>query len=95
MVGSANNQLAEEGDDLLAGDVGVLYAPPDFMVNSGGLINVAENLGLVIGPERRRPAGRDDRHDHTRTDCGWPIRRGRHRSAANRWPRNGLSPSPT
>jgi glutamate dehydrogenase/leucine dehydrogenase len=44
VVGSANNQLADDGDDLRLADVGILYAP-DFVVNSGGLINVAEELG--------------------------------------------------
>jgi leucine dehydrogenase len=40
VVGSANNQLAVEGDaDLMAG-MGILYAP-DFVVNAGGIINIA------------------------------------------------------
>ena len=43
VVGSANNQLATaECGDLLA-SAGVLYAP-DFIVNAGGVINIAEEL---------------------------------------------------
>jgi leucine dehydrogenase len=43
VVGAANNQLADpSGADLLAG-AGVLYAP-DFVVNAGGVINIAEEL---------------------------------------------------
>jgi leucine dehydrogenase len=50
VVGSANNQLAEDEDDLRLAAVGILYAP-DFVVNSGGLINVAEELSGYL-PER-------------------------------------------
>jgi len=43
VAGAANNQLASpEGGQLLA-DAGILYAP-DFVVNAGGLINVAAEL---------------------------------------------------
>jgi len=42
VVGSANNQLADDSAALLS-TVGVLYAP-DFVVNAGGLINIAEEL---------------------------------------------------
>ncbi|MGH9165475.1 MAG: Glu/Leu/Phe/Val dehydrogenase dimerization domain-containing protein [Acidimicrobiales bacterium] len=43
VVGSANNQLADPaGADLLAA-AGILYAP-DFIVNAGGVINIAEEL---------------------------------------------------
>ncbi|MFW1678682.1 Leu/Phe/Val dehydrogenase [Pontibacter sp. JAM-7] len=40
VVGSANNQLAEEQDAIRLAQRGILYAP-DFMVNAGGLIFVA------------------------------------------------------
>jgi leucine dehydrogenase len=44
IAGAANNQLAEEAvADLLAAR-GILWAP-DFIVNAGGLINIAEELG--------------------------------------------------
>ena len=54
ICGAANNQLAEDG---LAADLaarGVLYAP-DFVVNAGGLINVAAELEPGgYDPERTR-----------------------------------------
>ena len=43
VVGSANNQLAEEADAKRIADAGVLYAP-DFVVNAGGVINIAEEV---------------------------------------------------
>jgi leucine dehydrogenase len=44
VAGAANNQLAEprNGDDLM--HRGILYAP-DYAINAGGLINVAEEVG--------------------------------------------------
>jgi leucine dehydrogenase len=50
IVGAANNQLARDGDaDLLAAR-GILYAP-DFVVNAGGIINIAEEF---TGYDRER-----------------------------------------
>jgi leucine dehydrogenase len=44
VAGAANNQLADDSvADTLAGK-GILWAP-DFVVNAGGLINIAEELG--------------------------------------------------
>lgn len=43
VAGAANNQLAEPGCARLLADAGVLYAP-DFLVNAGGIVNVAEEL---------------------------------------------------
>ncbi len=43
VVGSANNQLADEGCAGLLEEAGILYAP-DYVVNAGGIINVAEEL---------------------------------------------------
>ncbi len=43
VVGSANNQLATDKDAERLADRGILYAP-DFVVNAGGVINVAEEL---------------------------------------------------
>ncbi|MBO6724372.1 MAG: Glu/Leu/Phe/Val dehydrogenase [Rhizobiaceae bacterium] len=43
VAGAANNQLAEHGDARLLMDRGVLYAP-DYVLNAGGLINVAGEL---------------------------------------------------
>jgi len=57
VAGAANNQLADDSvADLLAGR-GVLWAP-DFVVNAGGLINVAEELdGYDTATVRRRVRG--------------------------------------
>lgn len=43
VAGSANNQLAEDGIDRLLSERGILYAP-DFLVNGGGIINIAEEF---------------------------------------------------
>lgn len=53
VAGAANNQLAEDhiADQLAAR--GVLWAP-DFVVNAGGLINIAEELGGYDAAEARR-----------------------------------------
>ena len=44
VVGSANNQLATEQDAQRIHDSGVLYAP-DYVVNAGGVINIAHERG--------------------------------------------------
>ena len=44
VVGSANNQLATEEDAQRIHASGVLYAP-DYVVNAGGVINIAEEHG--------------------------------------------------
>jgi glutamate dehydrogenase/leucine dehydrogenase len=54
VVGAANNQLAAPGLDVVLADRGVLYAP-DFVVNSGGIINVAEEF---VGYQRERALSR-------------------------------------
>ena len=43
VVGSANNQLADEADAGRLAAEGILYAP-DFVVNAGGIVNIAEEL---------------------------------------------------
>ncbi len=43
VVGSANNQLATPDDGRRLADRGIVYAP-DFVVNSGGVINIAQEL---------------------------------------------------
>ena len=43
VVGAANNQLADASSPGLLARAGVLYAP-DYVVNAGGLINIAEEL---------------------------------------------------
>lgn len=44
VCGAANNQLAHVGVEKLLEDRGILYAP-DYVVNSGGVIQVAEEIG--------------------------------------------------
>jgi leucine dehydrogenase len=43
VAGSANNVLAESGDGENLSERGILYAP-DYVINAGGLINVADEL---------------------------------------------------
>ena len=43
VCGGANNQLATDEDDTRLDDRGILYAP-DYVVNAGGLITVADEL---------------------------------------------------
>ena len=43
VCGCANNQLANETDGERLADAGVLYAP-DYVVNAGGVINIADEL---------------------------------------------------
>ncbi|MEQ4300792.1 Glu/Leu/Phe/Val dehydrogenase dimerization domain-containing protein [Plantactinospora sp. B6F1] len=43
VVGAANNQLAHSGIEKLLADRGVLYAP-DYVVNAGGVIQVADEI---------------------------------------------------
>lgn len=45
VVGSANNQLANRSDADLLADAGILYAP-DFVVNAGGIVNIAVEVEL-------------------------------------------------
>jgi valine dehydrogenase (NAD+) len=44
VCGAANNQLADDGVAKQMHDRGVLYAP-DYVVNSGGLVQVADEIG--------------------------------------------------
>jgi valine dehydrogenase (NAD+) len=54
VCGAANNQLAHEGIEKKLQDRGVLYAP-DYLVNAGGLIQVADELeGFSFERARQR-----------------------------------------
>ena len=56
VCGAANNQLAELADDDALAARGILYAP-DFVVNAGGIINLAEEfVGYDRENARRRTA---------------------------------------
>ncbi len=57
VCGAANNQLAHEGIEKQLEDRGILYAP-DYMVNSGGLIQVADELeGFNFDRAKQRATG--------------------------------------
>ena len=57
VCGAANNQLAHAGVEKLLADAGILYAP-DYCVNSGGLIQVADELsGFDFERAQHRAAG--------------------------------------
>jgi valine dehydrogenase (NAD+) len=57
ICGAANNQLAHHGIEKQLQDRGVLYAP-DYVVNAGGLIQVADELeGFSFERARQRAAG--------------------------------------
>lgn len=43
IAGSANNQLAEERHGEIIHEMGIVYAP-DYVINAGGVINVADEL---------------------------------------------------
>jgi leucine dehydrogenase len=53
VAGAANNQLAGDGIADLLQAQGVLWAP-DFVVNAGGLINIAEEVGGYDATRARR-----------------------------------------
>ncbi len=75
IAGGANNQLAsdEDGDELQRR--GILYAP-DFAINAGGLINVADELGPG-GYRRERAKAKTEEIYHTlRTIFAEAQRRG-------------------
>ncbi len=56
VCGAANNQLAHSGLDKVLADRGVLYAP-DYVVNCGGVIQVADEIeGFVFERAKRRAA---------------------------------------
>ncbi|HEY8626071.1 MAG TPA: Glu/Leu/Phe/Val dehydrogenase dimerization domain-containing protein [Solirubrobacteraceae bacterium] len=53
IAGAANNQLAEERIADLLAESGILWAP-DFVVNAGGIINIAEEIGGYEPARARR-----------------------------------------
>ena len=78
VCGGANNQLAHPGIEKLLADRGIVYAP-DYVVNSGGVIQVADELRRVqlrAGPGQ----GRADLRHHAAD----PRDRGRRGRAARR-----------
>ncbi|MDN4160731.1 Glu/Leu/Phe/Val dehydrogenase dimerization domain-containing protein [Nocardioides abyssi] len=60
VCGAANNQLAHAGVDKLLLDRGIVYAP-DYCVNAGGLVQVADELeGFSFERAQQRAAGIHD-----------------------------------
>ena len=53
VVGGANNQLMTDADGEELNRRGILYGP-DYIVNSGGIINVEAELGSQYNPDRAR-----------------------------------------
>jgi leucine dehydrogenase len=53
VAGGANNQLLAEGDGEELNQRGILYAP-DYIINAGGVINVAMEIGTAYHPDRAR-----------------------------------------
>jgi glutamate dehydrogenase/leucine dehydrogenase len=64
VVGAANNQLGTMGADAQLAERGILYAP-DFVVNAGGIINLAEEF---VGYDRTRALERTARIEATTTE---------------------------
>ena len=57
VCGAANNQLAHAGIEKQLADRGVLYAP-DYVVNAGGVIQVADEIGGFVFERAREKAER-------------------------------------
>src|SRR5262249_9230308 len=57
VCGAANNQLAHPGVEKVLADRGILYAP-DYVVNSGGVIQVADEIeGFDFDRAKHRATG--------------------------------------
>jgi leucine dehydrogenase len=90
IAGAANNQLAEDRIGELLHDRGILWVP-DFVVNAGGLINIAEELGgYRAAAARERVRGiagilreifdRSEANGHPPLEAALALARGRLRS---------------
>ena len=64
VAGSANNQLAHPGIDQALVDRGILYVP-DYLINAGGLIQVADEI-RGFDPRAGEGAGRTNLRRHAR-----------------------------
>jgi leucine dehydrogenase len=53
VAGGANNQLLNDAHGLELHRRRILYAP-DYIINAGGIINVAAEIGALYNPERAR-----------------------------------------
>ena len=66
VCGAANNQLAHPGVEKQLADRGILYAP-DYVVNSGGVIQVADELEGFNFDRAQGQGDADLRHDARRS----------------------------
>ncbi len=83
VCGAANNQLAHPGVEKQLEERGILYAP-DYCVNSGGLIQVADELeGFSFERAHQRASGI---FETTRVGL---RRRAPRRRSRRRWPPTG------
>lgn len=53
VAGGANNQLSTDGDGRDLHRLGIIYGP-DYILNSGGIINAEAEIGREYNPERAR-----------------------------------------
>ena len=83
VCGGANNQLAHPGIEKLLADRGILYAP-DYVVNAGGVIQVADELDGFNFERAQARAARDLRHHPADLRA-----RRRPRGYRPRWPPTG------
>ena len=82
VAGAANNQLAHPGVEKVLADRGILYAP-DYVVNAGGVIQVADEID---GFDFERAKLRATRiYDTTRQILRWPTPR----ACPRPWPPTG------
>ena len=74
VCGGANNQLAHPGIEKQLADRGIVYAP-DYLVNAGGVIQVADELAGFSFDRAAVESSADFRHDQEDSRAG--RRRGR------------------
>ena len=79
VCGAANNQLAHAGIEKQLADRGILYAP-DYVVNAGGVIQVADEIEGFDFDRAKQRADEDLRH---------------HRAASSRSPPTRACPRPS
>ncbi len=92
VCGAANNQLAHPGVEKALEGRGILYAP-DYCVNSGGLIQVADELEGFGPSNAPSSARRASSTPPGRCSSGLPPTASRRRSRPTGWPRRGCATS--
>ena len=88
VCGAANNQLAHPGVEKMLADRGILYAP-DYVVNAGGVIQVADEIeGFVLRAGQARATRIFDTTREIFAELAEP-RACRRRSPPTGWPSGG------